>query len=197
MNDELVGQADAYVLGTLSDAERRSITADLAAADDATRVAFAEEVRLIRETLTAVSGVGAVQPPPYLREQLLARVDIASADDIATVDDLEPRRRARQLRRALLAAAAVVVVAVGALFAVQAVNDDDAPTEITAEQVLDEPDVQSTSSALPSGGALSVNYSKTADALVLVMEDVPPPPPDANYQMWLASRAARRSRPER
>jgi anti-sigma-K factor RskA len=181
MNDELVYRADAYALGSLTEAERRSVAADLAAADDATRAAFADEVRIIRETLAAVSGVGAISPPPLMREQLLARVDAEP------VDDLESRRRARRVRRVLLAAAAVVVVAVGALFAVQAVTEDDAPPALTAQQVLEEPDVQSTTASLPSGGALSVNYSKTADALVLVMEDVPAPPSDANYQMWLAS----------
>jgi anti-sigma-K factor RskA len=187
VNDELVSQTDAYALDTLSDAARRRIKADLAAAEDDTRMAFAEEVRIIRETLTAVSGVGAVQPPPHIREQLLARIDSEPAEDFgAPLDDLESRRRARRLRRALLAAAAVVVVAAGVMFAVRAV-DESAPTEITAEQVLAEPDVQSTTSALPSGGSMAVSYSKEADALVLVMDDVPAPPANANYQMWLAS----------
>ncbi|WP_068274151.1 anti-sigma factor [Aldersonia kunmingensis] len=181
MNDELLGQADAYALGTLTDAQRRGVAADLAAADDETRAAFVDEVRLIRETLAAVSGVGAIAPPPLMREQLMARVETEP------VDDLEARRRARRMRQVLLAAAAVVVVALGALFAVRAVTNDDAPAQITAQEVLDEPDVQATTASLPSGGALSVNYSKAADALVLVMQDVPAPPPDANYQMWLGS----------
>lgn len=181
MNDELLGQADAYALGTLTDAQRRGVATELAAADDETRAAFADEVRVIRETLAAVSGVGAIAPPVQLREQLLARVNTEP------VDELEERRRTRRLRRVLLAAAAVVVVAVGALFAVRAVTNEEAPAQLTAEQVLDEPDVQSTSSSLASGGSMVVSYSKTADALVLVMDDVPAPPADANYQMWLAS----------
>ncbi|MCX5044337.1 anti-sigma factor [Aldersonia sp. NBC_00410] len=182
-DDELIGMAYPYALDALDDNERRAVEADLAAAQEGLRAAFTDEVRVIRETLAAVSDVGAVTPSGQVRERVLAQIRSGVPPDALAL-----KRRSRR-RRQLLAAAAAIVVAVGAVVAVQALTDEPAPA-VTAEQVLDEPDVHSATAPIPGGGMATVSYSPAADALVLVMDGVTPPPADVNYQMWLMSDAA-------
>jgi anti-sigma-K factor RskA len=185
VNDDLLAIAYPYALDALADDERRRVDAELASTDDDTRAAFTDEVRAIRETLAAVSEIGAVAPPPRVREQLLDRI----APQVAPTDELAARRRGRWIVMLSVAAAVVVIAVGGVVLGRQLTDTESNPPAITAEQVLRAPDVRSSTAPIPGGGSATVSYSEDANALVLVMDDVPPPPPEANYQMWLLPEA--------
>lgn len=183
MNEDLLGMAYPYALDALDDQERRELDARVAAADEDTRVAFAVEVRAIRESLAVVSEVGAVAPPPQLRARLLEQIgQDAQADTYAPVHLDHHRNRRHRWRIAVAAAAAVGILAGGTVIARQLTEGPD-PT--VAEQVLQAADMQSSSTPIPGGGSATASYSKSEDAAVLVMNDVVPPAADSVYQMWL------------
>lgn len=103
-------------------------------------------------------------------------------------------RRTPRSRALLAAAAAVVLVAVGAAGWVvgQAVSRDDAPAPATAEQVFTARDVRSSTTPVATG-RITVTFSDSVGAGVVVMNDVPPPQPGTVYQMWLVGPGAPRS----
>ncbi|MGV9827381.1 anti-sigma factor [Gordonia sp. NPDC003429] len=104
-------------------------------------------------------------------------------EPVETTAEVVPLRRRRAI---YLAAAAVVAIAVGAVgwLIGTSVTGSDQPTPNTAEQVFAAKDVRSTSGDVATGRA-TVTFSDTADAGVLVMNDVPPPKSGTVYQMWL------------
>ncbi|MDF3303858.1 anti-sigma factor [Rhodococcus sp. T2V] len=179
MNDELVGMAYPYALDALDDTERRELDTDLAGTDEDTRSTFTDEVRRIREAFAVVSAVGAVEPPPRVRIRVL--------DDIrrpapAPTSLAERRSRRRRWQIAVAAAAAVGVLAGGTVI-VRQLTEGPAPT--VSEQVLDAPDMHSSTSAIAAGGSATASYSKSQDAVVFVMDGVAPPSADTVYQLWL------------
>ncbi|WP_454174867.1 anti-sigma factor [Gordonia sputi] len=99
-------------------------------------------------------------------------------------DRVETTQRNR--RFLYLAAAAIVAVAIGAVGWVVGANlsSDNKPQQTTAQQVFDAKDIRTSSGSVATGRA-TVAYSESADAGVLVMNDVPPPKSGTVYQMWL------------
>lgn len=179
MNTDLLDLATPYALHAVSSDERVDIERRLTAAPPEEAHAFTDEVRAVQETMAFLSAATALEPPPHLRDNVLAMV---AADPVR---DLAGARRARssRWRTGLLTAAAVVVVGLGALGVGLALRPAVAPT--TADQVFAAPDVQTVSGPIPGGGTATVVFSKERDAGVLVMNDVPPPKPGTVYQMWL------------
>ncbi|BBY66076.1 anti-sigma factor [Mycolicibacterium helvum] len=168
---ELLALATPYALNAVSDAERADIERRLDAAPAAVVEHFHDEVRSVRETMAALSASTRAEPPPELRERLLAAVGPAQ-------NVQKPRRTT-----ILLAAAAALVVALVAVGVGLALRPP--PQRSTAEQVISAPDMHTVSAAIPSGGIATVVYSRDKNAAVLVMNDVNPPPPGSVYQMWL------------
>jgi anti-sigma-K factor RskA len=166
---ELLGLATPYALHAVSDAERAAIDRQLAAAPPSVVEAFREEVRAVRETMTAVSAATAAEPPTRLRAAVLAAVQPDTG------------RRSRW-RTALLAAAAAIVVGLAAFGAGIALRPSATPT--MAEQITAAPDVRTVSGQL-AGGTATVLFSRDMNAGVLVMNNVPPPSQGTVYQMWL------------
>ncbi len=166
---ELLELATPYALHAVSDAERAAIDRQLAAAPPSVVEAFREEVRAVRETMTAVSVATAAEPPTRLRAAVLAAVQ---PDD---------GRRSRW-RTALLAAAAAIVVGLAAFGAGITLRPSATPT--MAEQIMAAPDVRTVSGQL-AGGTATVLFSRNMNAGVLVMNNVPPPSQGTVYQMWL------------
>jgi hypothetical protein len=142
--------------------------------------AFRDEVRECRETMALVSAGTAVEPPPELRERILAA---------AAAEAGSPRRH---WRRPLIAAAAVLVIGLGVLGTVVVLRPPSAPTP-TAARVLEAADVRTAAAAIPSGGVATLVYSRDTNAGVLVMNNVAPPPPGSVYQMWLLDGGTPRS----
>ncbi|NTY60101.1 anti-sigma factor [Mycolicibacterium sphagni] len=175
---ELMELAAVYALGAVDDQQRADIERSLDAAPAAVAQAFHDEVQAYRETMGLVSAGTAVEPPPELRERILA----ATAAEATS-----PRR---SWRRPLLAAAAALVIGLGVLSAVVVLRPPSTPT---AARVLEAPDVRTTTADIPTGGVATLVYSRDTNAAVLVMNNVAPPPPGSVYQMWLLDGGTPRS----
>jgi anti-sigma-K factor RskA len=166
---ELLELATPYALHAVSDAERAAIERQLAAAPPSLARAFRDEVRAVRETMTAVSAATAAEPPTHLRTAVLAAVQSNAS------------RRSRW-RTAVLAAAAAIVVGLAAFGAGIAMRPS--PTPSMAQQIMAAPDVRTVSGQLANGTA-TVVFSRGMNAGVLIMNNVPPPSQGNVYQMWL------------
>ncbi|OBF98343.1 anti-sigma factor [Mycobacterium sp. 852002-51152_SCH6134967] len=178
MDSELGALAAPYALNAISDSEREEVDRRVAAAPPAVAQAFADEVRNVREAMAVVSAATAAEPPPHLRERLLAEIGGERAEPVRQL-----RPRPTRWQKTALAAAAVVVVGAGALGVGLALRPADKPS--TAEQVFAAPDVRTVSGEIPGGGTATVVFSREKDAGVLVMNNVTPPQPGTVYQMWL------------
>jgi anti-sigma-K factor RskA len=165
----LLDMATPYALDAVSDAERREVERQLAAAPAPVAAAFNDEVRIVREAMAVVSTASAAEPPDRLRTAVLA----------ATEADRSSNSRWRTIA---LAAAAAVVIGLAAFGVGFALRPSAAPT--VAEQVLAAPDVRTVSGQLGAGTA-TVMFSRDRNAGVLVMNNVAPPSPGSVYQMWL------------
>ncbi|MFC9790476.1 anti-sigma factor domain-containing protein [Rhodococcus sp. NPDC127528] len=176
---DLLDLAYPYALGAVSETDRAEIAGRLGAAAPHTAHAFARIVADTHEIMALVGGGDALAPPPELRSRILAAVE-DEAEAVAT-DELAHRRR-RRLTRALAAAAAVVVVAVAAVVVTGRLTEHT-PPEPTVAQVMSSPDTH-TVSADVAGGTVTVSASEQANAVVVSMADVPPPPTGHVYQMW-------------
>jgi anti-sigma-K factor RskA len=181
---DLVALATPYALHATTDAERAEIERQIADAPPEVADAFFAQVRAVYETMAVISAATAVEPPPSIRDRVLASI----ADD--TVRQL-PSKRANRWRTTILAAAAVLAIGLGALGVGIALRP--APVISTAEQVFAAPDVRTVSGPIPSGGTATVVFSHEKDAAVLVMNNVPPPQPGTVYQMWLVGEGSPRS----
>ncbi|GAA3025944.1 anti-sigma-K factor RskA [Gordonia defluvii] len=174
---DLLDLAPAYGLGAVSEADRAEIAGRLGAISPHTAREFAQIVADTQETIALVTVGDTLAPPIELREQLLRAIDeIPRAD----VDDLSDRRR-RRVVSAVLAAAAAVVVGIGATVAIQ--QFDRPPSVPTVAQVMANRDTQTSTTAI-AGGTITLSTSAQANAVVVKMTDVPPPPEGHVYQMW-------------
>ncbi len=168
---EVMTLATPYALHAVEDGE---VERHLADAPPEVARQFADEVAAVRESMARVAAATALEPPPYLRDRVLAAVSSG------VVRELRPRR----WRNAALAAAAAVVVAAGGIGIGVALRPS-APAPSTAQQIFAAPDVRTVSGPIPTGGTATVVFSKERNAAVLVMNNVAPPEAGSVYQMWL------------
>jgi anti-sigma-K factor RskA len=175
---ELMELAGVYAIGAVDAEERADVDRALDAAPAAVAQAFHDEVRAYRETMALVSAGTAVEPPPELRERILAA---------AAAESTSPRRA---WRRPLIAAAAALVIGLGVLSTVVVLRPPSTPT---AARVLESADVRTATATIPTGGVATFVYSRDTNAGVLVMNNVAPPPPGSVYQMWLLDGGTPRS----
>ncbi|MGW6693894.1 anti-sigma factor [Rhodococcus sp. NPDC054953] len=178
---DLLDLAHVYALDAVSEADRTEIAGRLGAAAPHTARAFARIVADTHETMALVAAGDAAAPPPELRERLLRAIDTEPAGRVD--DELTDRRtqRRRRITRAVLAAAAAVVVGIGTTVAIR---QFDRPTSLpTVEQVLASPDARTRTTEV-AGGSITLSSSEQANAVVVEMSDVPPPPDGHVYQMW-------------
>lgn len=177
-DSDLGALAAPYALNAMSDTEREDVDRRVAAAPPAVAQAFTDEVRKVREAMAVVSASTATEPPPHLRERLLAEVGGGREQPVRQL-----RPRPTRWQRTALAAAVVLVVGFGAVGVGLALRPT--PKTSTAEQVFAAPDVRTVSGEIPGGGTATVVFSREKDAGVLVMNNVTPPQPGTVYQMWL------------
>lgn len=173
-DQDLMTLATPYALHAVSPAEQAEIERQLSDSPPLLARAFAEEVRAVRETMATVSSSTAVEPPPHLRDQLLATVRSTPGTPVA-----KPSR----WRTVALAAAAALIVGVGAVGVGLSMRPE--PPVSTAEQIFAAPDVRTVSGDIPTGGTATVVFSRERNAGVLVMNNVAPPEQGYVYQMWL------------
>ncbi|GAS88083.1 anti-sigma factor [Mycolicibacterium brisbanense] len=180
-DDELLDLAYPYALGAVSEDERAEIEHRLAAAGAPTADAFARIVADTQETMALVTAGDALAPPAHVRESLLHA--IGQQPGRSAHDDLARHRarRRRLITRVLVAAAAVVVIAVGGTVALRSIHQ--APTVPSVAQVLAYPDTRTTTAEV-AGGTITLSASAQANAVVVAMSNVPPPPQGHVYQMW-------------
>lgn len=186
LTPDVVALATPYALHATTDAERAEIEAQVAAAPPEVAEAFFTQVRAVRETMAVISAATAIEPPPSVRDRLLATV-VYEPQPVTQLAS----KRANRWRTTILAAAAVIAIGLGALGVGIALRP--APTASTAEQVFAAPDVQTVSGPIPSGGTATLVFSHSKDAGVLVMNNVPPPQPGTVYQMWLVGEGSPKS----
>lgn len=173
---DLMVLATPYALHAMGQSELDDIDRQLANAPRPLVVAFADEVRTVREAMAMVSASTALEPPSYLRERLLTAVDGGKV--------VELRPQSTRWRTAAFAAAAAVAIGLGTLGVGFAVRPETSrPT--AAEQIFAAPDVRTVSGDIPTGGTATVVFSRERNAAVLVMNNVDPPKPGTVYQMWL------------
>ena len=172
---DLLVLATPYALHAMPQSDLDDIDRQLAHAPAPVALAFADEVRAVRETMALVSASTAVEPPPYLRERLLTAVDGGKV--------VEFRTRSTRGRTAAIAVAAALVIGLGAAGVGFAIRPELKPT--AAEQIFAAPDVRTVSGDIPTGGTATVVFSRERNAGVLVMNNVAPPKPGTVYQMWL------------
>lgn len=183
INDEhdLLELAYPYALDAVSEAERAEIVGRLGTSSPALAQQFARIVSDTHETMAIVGAGDALDPSPRLRERILAAIDQMPGAQITTLSDRRARRRTF-LSRGVLAAAAAVVVGIGITVAVQQ-GDSSSPTVPTVAQVLASPDTH-TQVVDVAGGTLTLSASHESNAMVVLMDEVPPPPNGYVYQMW-------------
>ncbi|GLP73853.1 anti-sigma-K factor RskA [Mycobacterium antarcticum] len=173
--NELLVLATPYALHAMPQSELDDIERQLANAPTPVAIAFADEVRAVRETMAKMSASTALEPPTQLRARVLAAVDGGKV--------IEMRPQSTRWRTAAVAAAAAVAIGLGAVGVGIAVRPEPKPT--AAERIFAAPDVRTVSGAIPTGGTATVVFSRERNEAVLVMNNVAPPKPGTVYQMWL------------
>lgn len=209
MNDDIHTLSGAYAVDALDDVERLRFERHLTACVDCRA-----EVQSLRTAAAELAHLHADAPPASLRAGVMARihtsrplpplVDTGSSapvtTDVAEVpaptgagapppeDELAARRHWWQAPQWLAAAAAAVVLAVGGGVAAWQPWQHQAEQQVTvAAQVLHAPDAQRTQKRLPIGGTATLVRSESVGKAVLVTHELPPPPADKVYELWLQS----------
>ena len=204
--------AEVYALDAVDDAERAAIEGYLLSAPQAERAAFDERVRQARETLAA-SFTAEEEPPAGLLDRIMASLpgqDTTALPDaqpsqppavspvvarpvrepsgLPVTDELgaarkrrEERRRPQGMRNWLVGVAAAAIIALGGVGVGAYVANQNDPLN----QVLQAGDVRQATVNVTGGGTATVTVSPSKDAIVVKMNDVPPPPAGKVYQMWL------------
>ena len=176
-SNDLLILATPYALHAMAQFELDDVDRQLASAPAPVALAFADEVRTVREAMARISALTALEPPSYLRERLLTAVDGGKV--------VELRPQSTRWRTAAFAAAAAVAIGLGTFGVGFAVRPEPKPT--AAEQIFSASDVRTVSGEIPTGGTATVVFSRERNAAVLVMNNVAPPKPGTVYQMWLVS----------
>lgn len=169
----------AYAVDALDDAERAAFERHLAECADCRA-----EVASLRETAGLIAETIATEPPPELRDRVLAGIRTVRPLPPEVPAPVVPRRR-RSPRLLLAAAAAAVIVGGGGVVAWQQPWSDDTSQVSFAQQVLRASDAKSTSLDFPGGASATVTHSDSLGRAVIVTEDMPPPPPGKVYELWL------------
>lgn len=183
---DLLDLAPVYALHAVDDRELREIDAQVAAADPEVRQQFNTIVREVRESMARLSTSTAVRPPETLRAHILANIEALSQQPgaVVSLDDRRNRTRPapKRFSYAIAAAAAAVLLSLGGVVVGQKLLTPEVSVQ---EQVLAASDVRTIAAEIPGGGIATVIYSRSADAAVLVMNNVTPPSEGTVYQMWL------------
>jgi anti-sigma-K factor RskA len=179
--------ADAYALDALDDAERERFERHLRGCP-----ACAAEVRKYAEVATAMAMAVAAEPPPAMRDRVLAATAVTRQlpPEVAA-----PRRRAAALPRSpwlprLATGFAVAGVAAAVTLGVIQVSTQDRLNTVQAQNqaiatVLAAPDAMLTSAASSVGGTATVVLSHSEQKIVFTSSGLPALPSSEVYQLWL------------
>ena len=191
---EIHALSGAYAVDALDPAERLLFEQHLAVCPDCRA-----EVDSLREAAATLPETTLAEPPPGIRERLLA--DISTVRPLPPVVEPTPlpveetparvvplASRRRRFAPAMVAAAAVVALVGGGIVASQPWNDDSSTqqTELTAaDRVLQDPDAQHVLKEFPDGATATVVRSDAEGRAVLLTRKMPPAPSGQVYELWL------------
>lgn len=206
--DDVHALAAAYALNAVDADERESFERHLATCEDCRR-----EVAELSEVTVALSEDLAVEPPPALREQLLAQIATTPQDGptpvevptheegptpvgapthqdgpahhVGPMDEVAAHRARRSggPGRWLLAGAAAAAIAIGAVAITQWPTDTPDPAIVAVQEVLEAPDAVETTESV-DGTTFTVVTASSLDRAVLVTEDLPGAADGEDYQLW-------------
>ena len=163
--------------------------------------ACAEEVRGLRETAARLGMATAIEPPPWLREQVLAaagRVRQLPPSGVRSLTADRPRRRrhlSRRLPRTIAVtamAAAIVALAVLQVGTRRQLHQAQTNNQ-TIASVLSSSDARIELSSSTVGGTVTAVISPHDREAVITAAGMPTPSDARVYQLWVISPAGARS----
>jgi anti-sigma-K factor RskA len=178
--------ADAYALDALDDAQRSRFERHLGGCP-----ACAEDVRRYTEVVTALAMAVAAEPPPGLRDRVLAAATVTRQlpPEVAERRRLPSLPRSPWVPRLAMAGAVVGVAAAVALAVVQVSTQDQLNTAQAENQaiaaVLAASDAQITSATSSVGGTATVVLSYSERKIVFTSSGLPALPSSEVYELWL------------
>jgi len=205
LRQDLHSLAGPYALDALdSGAEQDRFERHLNRCQDCT-----SEVRGFRETATRLGIAAAQQPPPQMRDRVMA--EVARTRQVPPGDDharhARPAPRLRPLTRLAMAGGALAVVA-AVILAIALVNTQHQLNQaqhqlsqaqaqlqaITAVQTATDAKVINRRTSV--GGIVTVTSSASKRQMVLTTAGLPPLAPGKVYQLWLIGHPPNRIRSE-
>jgi anti-sigma-K factor RskA len=186
LSSRLHDLADAYALDALDDSQRLRFERHLRGCP-----ACAAEVREYAEVVTALAMAVAAEPPPGLRDRVLAAAAVTRQ---LPPEVAEPRRRPALPRSTwlprLATAGAVVGVAAAVTLGVVLVSTQDRLNTVQAQNqaiaaVLAAPGTRITSATASVGGTATVVLSYSERKIVFTSAGLPPLPSSEVYELWL------------
>jgi anti-sigma-K factor RskA len=186
--------ADAYALDALDESQRLRFERHLRGCP-----ACADDVRKYTEIATALAMAVAAQPPPGVRDRVLAATTVTRQ---LPPEVAEPRRlpslpRSPWVPRLALAGAVVGVAAAVTLGVVQVSTQDRLNTVQTENQaiaaVLSARDAQIASATSSVGGTATVVLSYSQGKIVFTSSGLPALPSSEVYELWLIGPVQARS----
>lgn len=188
-NDDHINELFALAaLGELTDADQRELDAVLE--NDPER---RDELQAMLDAAARIQRSGAEAPPADLKARVLTAIEDVEqrasnrpltkpvGGDSTVTAIRRPRGRARRHWITLAAAAALIGFVVGAL--VVPITGDETPSAVEAVTQADDARSRTLSGEL--SGSLTVVYSPSEDAIVLVGTGIPGVAADQTYQLWL------------
>jgi Anti-sigma-K factor rskA/Putative zinc-finger len=193
LGPDLHSLSGAYALDALEGAERDRFIRHLSRCP-----ACASEVRGFREVGTALAFAAAAQPPPGLRDRVLA----ATARTRQLPPEVSTHARPRQARAWprrmpwvpwLSGAVALASIAVAVFFGLAQAHTQQELNQARSENqalnlVLSAPGVRVLSQATAKGGVATVVLAADRHELAVVTNGLPAPPAGKVYQLWLIGR---------
>jgi anti-sigma-K factor RskA len=160
-----------------------------------------EEVRGLRETAARLGLTTAIEPPPWMREQVLAaasRTRQLPPSGGRLLARNTPRRMTRLRRSLPRSAAAVAVAAVIVVLAVLQVNTRNQLQQTqqgsrAVAAVLAAPDARLETSSTTVGGTVTAVISARDREAVITAAGMPTPADAKVYQLWVMSGSRARS----
>ena len=175
--------AAAYALDALDEHERAVFEAHFGACD-----VCRSDVHDFRNTLASVAESLATPPPALLRDKVMVAVAVTRqlSPMVASVSNLDRRRRARTVLSMVAAAAALVMIVVGVVFITG--NDRD---EFSADLalVMQQPDSRVLTLENIGGGAgtFKVAWSNSLGKAVLIGDNLAAAPNGKAYELWMVT----------
>ena len=162
--------------------------------------ACASEVRGFREVGTALAFAAAAEPPPELRDQVLAAAARTRQLPPEVSAHARPRRARAWLRNMpwvpwLAGAVALASIAVAVFFGLAQAHTQQELNQARAENqalnlVLSAPGVRVVSQATTKGGVATVVLAADRHELAVVTSGLPALPAGQVYQLWLIGKTA-------